>query len=618
MNVKEMYIKYAINTTSEYGKKYIDLVSKSDTGLFKHVHHIVPVAYFKNVLGDTNARARGARASHKSNIVSLTVGHHLLAHFYLMKSAKGCIAGQMKRAFRFLYDATSVDDITEADVLTRMQELDNAYYETIKHVGQWSKDGKFIALHSSIKEAALSVNAWPAEISSACRGEQPTSHGYVWVFEGTDPKSIHFPDIDGDNINRHRVAQYTTGGSLIAIYDTLTDAANAVGCCSGSITQQLKGKSAVCKGFVFADADTPIEEITFPGDDYISPVGEVQVCQYDTQGNLIHIYESIAAAAKALNVKPCGIITACKELWRIAYGFYWRKHIDGVDESHIDIVKHEHKEIDYKRVYQYDFDGNFIHQYDKADDAAKAVGCTPSLIWRCCNGKGISANGYVWSYDAPDVISMVFPGSSYTPPTTKRRKVAQYDMNGKFIREYDCVGDAARDLQKKPCGIIRCCGGHSPSAYGYRWSYDTHVKQLSPLVKKMPKPSSLSKSVIQYDKSGNILAEYQNLHAAARALNVSVSSISLACSGKHRIVHGFIWAYSTTSKSDIVFPGNTYQHGCKRQVCQLTLNGKIIATHESISRGAKSVGIRPGAISKVLRGEQKLAGGFKWAYADAA
>ena len=116
-----------IDVESEYGKKYIELVSKPDTCAYTEVHHIVPVAYFRDVLGYKDCRTSSSADMDSKNLVKLSKGHHLLAHYYLMKCARKCIRTQMVNAFRCTYKTGSVSEITEADVLSRMKEIDRAY-----------------------------------------------------------------------------------------------------------------------------------------------------------------------------------------------------------------------------------------------------------------------------------------------------------------------------------------------------------------------------------------------------------------------------------------------------------------------------------------------------------
>lgn len=54
------------------------------------------------------------------------------------------------------------------------------------------------------------------------------------------------------------------------------------------------------------------------------------------------------------------------------------------------------------------------------------------------------------------------------------KKLEQYDLNGKFIKRWDCVIDAINNLKLKKSawsGISLCCKGKIKSAYGYKWKY---------------------------------------------------------------------------------------------------------------------------------------------------
>lgn len=53
-----------------------------------------------------------------------------------------------------------------------------------------------------------------------------------------------------------------------------------------------------------------------------------------------------------------------------------------------------------------------------------------------------------------------------------KRKVNQYDMDGNFIKQWDCMTDfyKSKGLKLKT-GIIECCKGRRQSHMGYKWKY---------------------------------------------------------------------------------------------------------------------------------------------------
>lgn len=50
-------------------------------------------------------------------------------------------------------------------------------------------------------------------------------------------------------------------------------------------------------------------------------------------------------------------------------------------------------------------------------------------------------------------------------------KVSQYDLNGNFIKEWDCLRDIQRELNVFAISVSRCCRGIQKTAGGYKWRY---------------------------------------------------------------------------------------------------------------------------------------------------
>jgi hypothetical protein len=59
----------------------------------------------------------------------------------------------------------------------------------------------------------------------------------------------------------------------------------------------------------------------------------------------------------------------------------------------------------------------------------------------------------------------------YLNPAAK--KVVQYDLNGNFIKQWDCISDYYREnnINIRNGNVSSCCKGKCRSAYGYKWKY---------------------------------------------------------------------------------------------------------------------------------------------------
>lgn len=74
-------------------------------------------------------------------------------------------------------------------------------------------------------------------------------------------------------------------------------------------------------------------------------------------------------------------------------------------------------------------------------------------------------------------------------------------------------------------------------------NYGTRNKRLSE--KNTANKALWCKGVVQKDKDGNVIAEYESRLEAERKTGISNSSISKTCNGKKRTANGFIWENKT-------------------------------------------------------------------------
>ena len=51
------------------------------------------------------------------------------------------------------------------------------------------------------------------------------------------------------------------------------------------------------------------------------------------------------------------------------------------------------------------------------------------------------------------------------------KPVFQFSKNGELIKRWDCISDAARFYNHKPCQIINVCSGRAKTCSGFLWRY---------------------------------------------------------------------------------------------------------------------------------------------------
>lgn len=119
-----------------------------------------------------------------------------------------------------------------------------------------------------------------------------------------------------------------------------------------------------------------------------------QVIQYSLMGEEMITFNSIAEAAKELNLQGSKIVLCCQKQ-RMTTGDYQWRYADDPNKDVKPIIdrKGYHKS---KRVAQLDDEDNILNIYSSYSEAARAVNGTQSAISRVCSGLNIHHKGYKW------------------------------------------------------------------------------------------------------------------------------------------------------------------------------------------------------------------------------
>jgi len=112
---------------------------------------------------------------------------------------------------------------------------------SVKPVYQFGLDGTFITRHSSVKNAAKSVNGSMGGISNVCSGKRANSSKFYWSFENKFEKKALS--------NKRPVLQLDMEGNFIAEFESATEAARKIGGNNSTITGCCRGREHSEKGF---------------------------------------------------------------------------------------------------------------------------------------------------------------------------------------------------------------------------------------------------------------------------------------------------------------------------------------------------------------------------------
>ena len=113
--------------------------------------------------------------------------------------------------------------------------------------------------------------------------------------------------------------------------------------------------------------------------------------------------------------------------------------------------------------------------------------------------------------------------------------VSQYSLDGKLINTYPSLAEAARRVDGCASTILKCCKEKMKFAYNSQWrSSSDNIKELPPVPRKV---------VLQKDKSGELLKEWDAPSQIVKSLGISKHALSACLNGKSKTCRGFVWEY---------------------------------------------------------------------------
>lgn len=190
--------------------------------------------------------------------------------------------------------------------------------------------------------------------------------------------------------NTVQILQYDLAGNFIKLWNSLKEASEYLGIKINSISECLRGKSKTSGGFIwkyYYDKEYPL---TIEG--YTINSKYKKIIQYSIFGNFIKVWDSMKSIEQDLGIKIHNINDCCKQITKTSGNFIWRFYENNFP----------HKiETEFKKILQYDFNGNLINTFNSAYEAACSINKPKNQgsITGCCKGSRKTAYGYIWKYD---------------------------------------------------------------------------------------------------------------------------------------------------------------------------------------------------------------------------
>lgn len=124
-----------------------------------------------------------------------------------------------------------------------------------------------------------------------------------------------------------------------------------------------------------------------------------------------------------------------------------------------------------------------------------------------------------------------------------KKPVAQYSLDGEFIKEHPSYSDAAREIGADISNLGASCIGQILSSNGFIWIHrsDDEQKEVNKRVNRL---KNRYRRIKQFDMHGNFIAEYPSMYAASRKTGINRGRIFECCRGKRESFKGYRFEYA--------------------------------------------------------------------------
>ena len=176
-------------------------------------------------------------------------------------------------------------------------------------------------------------------------------------------------------------------------------------------------------------------------------------------------------------------------------------------------------------VIQLSLEKEFIKEWPNSKKAGEALNINSCNIRSVCSGESITAGGYRWLYK-PDYDSGKYTFKNTDPYNA--RSIVQLDLECNFINKFKTISEASRSTNTNRTSINATLAHKRNTAGGFIWLYKEEYDELVSNNKLKETLLSPKHPIVQTDRDGNFIKEWNSMEEAAENLNVSAAIIRLS------------------------------------------------------------------------------------------
>lgn len=233
------------------------------------------------------------------------------------------------------------------------------------------------------------------------------------------------------------------------------------------------------------------------------------VTQYDLKGNMIETYESLKQAKEKTNIDDGGICKVCKGKRKTAGGFIWKfTDINPNEIEEVDLS--EYKQIPNFKNYWINKEGNIYSE---------------------------SFKKFMIPHENPDgYLSIVISKNNKKYFDTLHRIVYAVFNNIALSASHHVI-HINKDIRDNNLENLKLIINTNKKDY-----YSDIMTEIFFGTDTINLKAGCKK-VYQYDKKGNLIAEFNSVSEAAEKTDIDRANITKTCNGKVKSAGGYVWKY---------------------------------------------------------------------------
>jgi len=342
-----------------------------------------------------------------------------------------------------------------------------------------------------------------------------------------------------EGAGKKKIVQLDTNGNLIKVWNSISSVKNE-GYNNGCVSQCCLHKRELSSGYFWFYLDEYNQkEFSLPE---IKNSFIKRILQFDLKGNFIREWENSKECRD--NGYDSSLVLACCDLrFKTHKGFIWLFKEDYNNELDLDKYKKKigkrniRKNTNSKWLLQFDLNGNLLGEWFGIESARKELGLKSVRVIDIKNNRIIS-NNFIWIYK-DDYYNNSEQYKKYFKPS-----ILQFNLLGKFIKEWDSPTTITRELNLDNRSITQCCLNKCRvnSAYGFIWRYkdknDNYTTDIN-------KDFRYKKIILQYESINNeliLVNQWDSISLAAKELNINRSNLSNSVNNG-KPYKGYVWMF---------------------------------------------------------------------------